>query len=915
MLTERNEIVAVCAENIPQALRDASRWAIWKAEPAAAANGTAKLDKVPYCSLQPNVHARNNDPSTWSDFNSAYAAYLDRERTGADGLLFALGGGFAAGDIDDASDVDGVLLTDEVQRIIEQIDSYAERSVSGRGVRIFAYGPEVKGIKVGSIEIYSRLRFMTVTGQHLEGTPIEVADRSTQLEQLREQLRREREEQYRQRRADRAASHAFSSGATFSEADASELGISDDEIIDTAYDMDGFVELWHGSTAAYDGDASRADLALASRLAFLCGPGQHERVFRLMHQSGLVRRKWQDRPTYLTEFTIPKAYEGRTEYYSWTTPTGFSSYQERASRLAAYVAATYASDFSETQEMATVAVEPTVGREEQRRSGAVAGRPTIILGPETDAILCELESHMAAHLFQMNNQLVRVERQESDPQHSQVRRPVGAHHIVTVPHEMTQRLLSRHVKFLKIESTGQGKERKREVKQAAAPATLAKLFTNCGSWKNIPQLTGITTTPFMRDDGVIVSTPGFDAASGYLFIDDGTAWEPVPDSPTEAEVKAAADLLHHVVCDFPFEKPEHRSAWVATLLTTVGRPAIFGPVPMLWVDGNRKGTGKSKLPRLISEIACGHDPTEISYTSEEKELENRLVAVLLAGDRIAVFDNATGAIRNPVLDRFLTSTIFSSRAFFKQKNLRLLNNTVLAITGNNLTLRGDLSRRILRVRLVTDLERPDKRNDFTHPDLFGFVRCNRARLFAAALTILRAHAAAGFPVPTIHTAAPDGTVTTSEVRPVGSFRVWDKIVRHALLRIGLPDPATTQDEAFEEDESDVKLLTFLRAWHAWLGPMQATATELIEKATHEPFLAGKSDENACSEMAFHRDYRVALLELTETEPGKTPSAKTLGYRLRDARDAIIGGYRLAKSHSRDGVVYRVVHEGGADQLA
>lgn len=913
MLTDRSEIVSVRIEGIPQVLKDAPRWAIWKAESAEGVNGATKLDKVPYCSLRPNAHARNNDPSTWSDFDSAYAAYVDRERTGADGLLFALGDGFAAGDIDDAVDADDGTLTTEARRIVAAIDSYAERSVSGCGVRIFAYGPEVKGIKVGDVEVYSRRRFMTVTGQHIEGTPIDVAARSTQLAELREQLQREREEQYRQRRSDRGANQMFSGGSASPGADAAALGISDDEIIDTAYDMDGFVELWHGSTAAYDDDDSRADLALASRLAFLCGPGQHERVWRLMQRSGLARRKWHDRPAYLMEFTIPKAYEGRREYYSWTAPTGFSSYHERASRRAAHAMVTGTSDQRVADVVTTVTAEQTAGCQERTRLGCDEDRPTIILGPETDAILCELETHMATHVFQMNNQLVRVEQQNGDPQQSQVRRPVGAHHIIAVPHEMIQRLLSRHVRFVKLESTGRGKNRKTTAKQAAVPATLAKLFTNCGGWTSIPQLTGITTTPFMRADGVIVSTPGFDPVSGYLFIDDGTPWEPVPDRPSDAEVMAAVDLLHEVVCDFPFEKPEHRSAWVATLLATVGRPAIFGPVPMLWVDGNRKGTGKSKLPRLISAIACGHDPTEISYTSDDKELENRLVAVLLAGDRIAVFDNATGAIRNPVLDRFLTSTTFSSRAFFKQKNLRLLNNTVLAITGNNLTLRGDLSRRILRVRLVTELERPDKRNDFTHPDLFRFVHRNRPQLFAAALTILRAHAAAGFPVPTIQHVAPDGTVTTSEVRPVGSFREWDQIVRHALIRIGLPDPAATQDEAFEEDESDVKLLAFLRAWHSWLGPKEGTATEIIEWAVNEPMLAGRSDESVLSEEAFHRDYRLALLELTETEPGKTPSTKTLGYRLRDARDAKIGGYRLVKSPGRDGVVYRVIHERDRDQ--
>ena len=38
-----------------------------------------------------------------------------------------------------------------------------------------------------------------------------------------------------------------------------------------------------------------------------------------------------------------------------------------------------------------------------------------------------------------------------------------------------------------------------------------------------------------------------------------------------------------------------------------------------------------------------------------------------------------------------------------------------------------------------------------------------------------------------------------------------------------------------------------------------------------------------------------------------PCSKTLGYRLREARDKKIGGYRLEKGgKGRDGVVYRLV---------
>ena len=905
MLRDRSEILPVNVDGIPQTLKVAPRWAIWKAEPKTQADGTTKLDKVPYRSDRTDTHARSNDPASWSTFELAYQAYRDREQTGADGLFFGLGDGFAAVDIDDSVDPVALEPDESAREVIDAIGSYTERSVSGAGVRIFAYGPETKGIKVGQLELYSRQRFMTVTGQRIASTSPSLEHRETELNALRERLERQRIEAHRATRNDRIASTGTVQEGASVDGDAVALRISDEEIIDTGLELEGFAQLWRGVTDAYDGDSSRADLALAGRLAFLCGPGQQERVRRLMEQSGLVRAKWFTHRTYLMELTIARAYDGRMEYYPWALlPEGFGDPYARAARLAAEGALT-----ERTIDGVATMFESGPISEDGGRSGDDGGiddRPTIVLGPETDAILRELECHMATHLYQQNGRLVRVERCDGEGVDDTLRRPRDAQQIVAVAQEMVQRLLSRHVRFVTTETTGTGRNRRTATKQVSAPANLARLFTNCAGWSNIPHLAGVTSTPFIRRDGQVVSAPGYDPVSGYLFIDDGTEWQAVPDSPTDEDVRAAVARLEEVVCDFPFDKPEHRAAWLAMLLTTVGRPAIHGPVPMLWVDGNRKGTGKSKLPRIISAIACGADPTEISFTSDEKELENRLAAVLFGGDRIATFDNATGSLRNPTLDRFLTSTIFSTRLFFKQQIARLVNNTVLAVTGNNLVLRGDLSRRVLRVRLVTPLERPDRRSDFQNPDLFGFVRENRPALLAAALTILRAHAVAGFPTASVQHTKPDGNVTTEPARPVGSFREWDVVVRHAMLRIGLPDPAMTQDEAHEEDEGDIKLLAFFRAWHNYSPRYSGTATDLvkeimkydIERRTREP------DSEEPYHLTMLKD---ALLELTDTEVGRNPSPKTLGYRLKEARDKKIGGFTLERGpKSNKGVTYRLV---------
>ncbi len=58
------------------------------------------------------------------------------------------------------------------QAILEKVPSYTEISPSGMGLRILVNTPDfAQNRRRGHLEIYSRERFLTLTGNHLEGTP------------------------------------------------------------------------------------------------------------------------------------------------------------------------------------------------------------------------------------------------------------------------------------------------------------------------------------------------------------------------------------------------------------------------------------------------------------------------------------------------------------------------------------------------------------------------------------------------------------------------------------------------------------------------------------------------------------------------------------------------------------------------
>lgn len=75
--------------------------------------------------------------------------------------------------------------------------------------------------------------------------------------------------------------------------------------------------LWAGDTSGHGKDDSAADLALCDLLAFWTGPDP-TRIDSLFRQSGLMRRKWDEKrgATTYGERTIRTALDGRTEFHT-----------------------------------------------------------------------------------------------------------------------------------------------------------------------------------------------------------------------------------------------------------------------------------------------------------------------------------------------------------------------------------------------------------------------------------------------------------------------------------------------------------------------------------------------------------------------------------------------------------------------
>jgi hypothetical protein len=161
-------------DGIPAELRRLPRWVTWRAE---SEGSKTKPRKTPYRADLPHTRASSTDPETWCSFEQAEAAYLDGDRTGV-GLVLDGTGDLAGVDIDGCRDAATGTVEPAALALLESLGAgYVEVSPSGTGLRAFGYAPPLETGAAGTldglkVEVYSKGRYLTLTGQTIKAGPI-----------------------------------------------------------------------------------------------------------------------------------------------------------------------------------------------------------------------------------------------------------------------------------------------------------------------------------------------------------------------------------------------------------------------------------------------------------------------------------------------------------------------------------------------------------------------------------------------------------------------------------------------------------------------------------------------------------------------------------------------------------------------
>jgi putative DNA primase/helicase len=454
-------------------------------------------------------------------------------------------------------------------------------------------------------------------------------------------------------------------------------------------------------------------------------------------------------------------------------------------------------------------------------------------------------------------------------------------------------LLGRAATWVKLD------KRAKQYEQALPPAWVVETIQGRTKW-DFPTLEGIVCSPTLRPDGSLLANPGYDETTGLYLDCNGTTFPALRAHPTLDDARSALGRLQEVFEDFPFAEREPDaltnpsfSATLAAVLTFVCRAAIQGNTPMFGVTATAAGSGKGLLVDAIALIGTGRVAPKMGQTTDEDEELKRLLALALAGTSLCCIDNCTYPLGNQYLEMALTARAITGRILGQTGMAEAPWQAVLCATGNNLSYRGDFVRRVVPICLDAQMEKPEERADFRHPNLERWVQQERPQLVVAALTIVRAYFLAGCPA--------------QGLTPYGSFEAWSDLVRSALVWLGEADPCEgRKDLAAQTDEAYEQLAVLLAAWEACYPPQagkalpERTITQIKQDIAE--FRTRVADQPPNTWDAFHQ----ALIPFDKKFDGKGLDAHRVGNALRVIEGRVIGQKRLKRHGAyRHNALWRV----------
>lgn len=421
--------------------------------------------------------------------------------------------------------------------------------------------------------------------------------------------------------------------------------------------------------------------------------------------------------------------------------------------------------------------------------------------------------------------------------------------------------------------------------------------------RNLKTLNAVITAPTITHDGHIVQNRGHDAKTG-LYLSTMDEYAPIKEDLTLDDAIAAYHELMKPFDTFNYATDLDRSVALSAILTAVVRPTLDLSVGFAF-DAPKQGSGKTFLCECLGLLATGKRPAmSPPIQKNEDEIRKTLLSMLMQGTRVIVWDNVMGSFDSATIASLFTGGLFSARKLGKNEQLEVPNRALFTITGNNLLLGSELSRRILTCRIDTGHENPSKvvrdlsATNGLKPD--AYIEQNRPTLVCAALTLISAY-------------QQSADCLFGDIAPVGSlgYDEWNTLVRAPIVWLaqhveGLTDPKQSIDNNLEADPEQETLAAVLTGIFEWRGSKPFKASDILHYIGGRPYIDKCFDgEDVTDEI----DNSVILGEALEALCGSNglPKVVGLGKALSFRRDRIAEGLKLViAKKSTKGTTFQIV---------
>lgn len=213
--------------------------------------------------------------------------------------------------------------------------------------------------------------------------------------------------------------------------------------------------------------------------------------------------------------------------------------------------------------------------------------------------------------------------------------------------------------------------------------------------------------PVIRRNGAMVLLPEvYDEETGVLTLPSDVVIR--EDMPIEEAVAHLRDLYREFMFPDWVDKPiaermdsVYLSRQVSLMLGFYGSLLVPHTENRQggFFNANRERSGKGLLAKMVIVPVMGRMKTRTKPKSDEEFLKTLDTTALCASSYLVLDDLPPGNMKSQDLNSFMTTAWWSGRYMGGQREFEVPLQTIVYMTGHNVTLTGDLAGRVLEVKL------------------------------------------------------------------------------------------------------------------------------------------------------------------------------------------------------------------------